>query len=182
MGSNLTSTNAIFCTYEVMLGTTINWDKSGWRSSPARKDMWVLLGSRLDTGQQSVSPVSLEGKRHGVHQTLHDQLGKRGDCPTVLRVGLPGALHAVLGPTIWEGCGDPWIHPEEGNKVEERAGRLRIFGLFNSEKRSLRGRLIAFYSFPQRGAGAGLFSRYPWEQFESVPGRFSLDIEKHFFT
>lgn len=76
-------------------------------SSPSRKDVWVLVSSRLDTGQQWVSSVSPEGKTHGLHQTLHDQLGKRGDCPTVLSVGLPEALCAILGPTIWEGCGNP---------------------------------------------------------------------------
>lgn len=52
------------------------------------------------------------------------------------------------------------MHPEEGNEVEERAGRLRTVGLFNSEKRRLRRCLITFYSFPRRGSeerGVGLF-------------------------
>lgn len=52
------------------------------------------------------------------------------------------------------------MHTEEGSETAERAGRLRILDLFNSEKRRMRGCLIAFYSIPRRGSeggGAGLF-------------------------
>ena len=86
------------------------------------------------------------------------------------------------------------MHPEEGNKAGERAGRhegkLRTLGLSSLEKRSLRGNLLALYSFLRRGSGEGgaeLFSlgssdRTCGNSSKLHQGRFRLDIRKHLFT
>lgn len=56
---------------------------------------------------------------------------KRGDYPTVSSIGAasPWIPHAVLGPTIQEGCEGPPMCPEENNKDGERAGRNILWGV-----------------------------------------------------
>ena len=75
----------------------------------------------------------------------------------------------------------------EGRSCEEQ---LRTSGSSRLEKRRLRGDLLALCSFLRRGRGEGgaeLFSlgssdRTRGNGLKLHPGRFRLDIRKHFFT
>ena len=67
-------------------------------------------GQQQAPHEPAACPGSPEGKSHpGVHQTQHNQPGKRGDGPAVSSIGASslGVLFAVLGPTILEGCEGP---------------------------------------------------------------------------
>ena len=57
------------------------------KSSPAERDLGVLVGSRLNRSQQCALAAERANPILGGHQTEHDQLVKRGDYPAVFSVG-----------------------------------------------------------------------------------------------
>lgn len=87
------------------------------------------------------------------------------------------------------------MHPEEGTKAVEGAGRVsceeqpRTLGCSCLERRWLRGNLTGVYNVLKGGRGKG--PSFPWDPVPAHVGmaqscapqkRFRLDMRKHFFT
>ncbi|GAB0196064.1 hypothetical protein GRJ2_002071700 [Grus japonensis] len=138
--------------------------KEWLESSPAERDLGVLVNSRASMSQQ----CALAAKRAnhilgGIKHSRHHQPVKRGDYPAIFSIGVasPGVLCAVLGPTIYKDVKGlecvqrrttKLVTGLEGMSCEEQ---LRTLGLSSLEKRRLRGDLIALCSFLRRGSGEG---------------------------
>ena len=81
--------------------------------------MGVLADSRLSVSQ----PRGQTSAPRGASNTAQADGQRRGSSRGVQHcVASAGALSAVLGPTISEGCEGTRMHLEEGNKAVGRAG------------------------------------------------------------
>lgn len=69
------SPNTGFCIWDrAVLGTSRNWERSGWKAAPQR-GTWRCWSAAGSVGASSVCPGSPEAKPHpGVHPTQHQQL------------------------------------------------------------------------------------------------------------
>lgn len=56
-------------------------------TSAAERDLWVLVDGKLNVNQQCPGSQEVQTLSWG-HQGQHHQMGKGGDCPTLLCTGV----------------------------------------------------------------------------------------------
>jgi len=127
----------------------------GTDSSPAKKDLGVLVDEKLDMSCQSALAAQKANWYPGLHQKKRGQQVEGSDPATLLCSGEtpPGVLCPALEPPAQEGHGTVGAGPEEATKMIRGLehlsceDRLREFRLFSLEKRRPWGGLIAAFHY-----------------------------------
>ncbi|KAK4810112.1 hypothetical protein QYF61_009507 [Mycteria americana] len=163
-------------------------------SSPAEKDLGVLVDKKLDISQQCALAAQKANRILGCIKRSVASRSREGILPS----------HSALVRPHLEHCVQLWSPRHKkgmelgGHENDARAGapllrgqdRLREVGLFSLEKRRLRGDLIAACQYLKgayRKDGDRLFSKACCDRtrskgFKLGEGRFRLDLRKQFFT